>query len=144
MSLHDVECGFAPLNTPGLPRFLRFFQIAHMEAADGDIGFVAVLFPEQPFIHFRLCKRILWQECTAPAEEAEDCIRLRQRVAIVELHHGHLAMRIELQERVRSRLSLQDVDILPFVFQTKNIGRVFDLQAVAGLQIAENFHRRSI
>src|SRR5438552_15876999 len=51
MLLHPRQRGMAALHLLGIEPGSRLLEIDHLEAADGDIGLVAVLLPEQPLIH---------------------------------------------------------------------------------------------
>src|SRR6185369_1511646 len=77
-------------------------EIDHLETADGHVGLVAVLLPEQPFVHLGRGKGIRWNEIAAAGEVTDDGIGLRQRAAVVELDRRHLPPRIAREEFSRA------------------------------------------
>jgi len=58
MMLHPCQRGIPALDLFGVEIGGRLAEIDHHEAADRDIGLVAVLLPEQPFIHLGLRKGV--------------------------------------------------------------------------------------
>ena len=92
-------------------------EIEHLEAADRDIGLVAVLFPEQPLVHLRRRKRVRRNEIAAAGEIADDGVGLRQRAAVVEFDRRHLAGAVELEKFRRAGLALERIDGDPAVGQ---------------------------
>src|SRR5262249_14202597 len=119
-----------------------FAEIDHLEAAHRDIRLVAVLFPEQPLIHLRRSKGVRRDEIAAAREIADDGVGLRERAAVVELDGRHLTPRIELEEFRRAAAALQLVDLDPLIGQREVVKNPLPLQAVAGIAVAVDLHRR--
>ena len=105
--LHPRQRGIAALDLVGIEIGGGFAEIEHLEAAHRDIGLVAVLLPEQPFIHLRRGEGVGGNEVAAAGEIADDGVGLRQRAAVVEFDHRHLAGAVELEELRRAGLALE-------------------------------------
>jgi hypothetical protein len=119
-----------------------FFRYTILEAADRDIGLVAVLLPEQPFVHLGGGERILRNEIAAAREIADDGVGLRQRAAVVEFDRRHLPGVIELEEFRGARLTLERIDRNPAVGQREFVANPFHFEAIARIGIAIDLHRR--
>ncbi len=135
-----LERGFAALDPLRLARLLRPPEIEHVEAADRDIRLVAVLFPEQQLVDLGLRKGVFRQQRAAARQEPDDRVRLRQAAAVIELDRRHLSHRIAAQRLRRPALALADVDRGPAIRQAEMIGRVLDLEAVSGREVAVDDH----
>ena len=127
MLLHSRKGGIAALDLLGIELAGRLAEIDHLEAAHGDIGLVAVLLPEQPLVHFRSRKAVLRDQVAAGGEIADDGVGLRQRAAVVEFKHRHLAGAVQLEERERARLTLHGVDGNPRIGFAQVVARPFHL-----------------
>ena len=138
--LHPRQRRIAALDLVGIEIGRRPAEINHLEAAHRDIGLVAVLFPEQPFVH--LCGRegIGGNEIAVAGEIADDGVGLRQRAAIVEFDRRHLAGAVEFEELRGSALAPEDVDADPDIGQRQLVADPFHLQAIARIDIAVDFH----
>ena len=106
-------------------------QIHDLETAHRNMGLVAVLFPEQPLVHFRRVERVGRNQIAAAREIADDRIGLGERAAIVELDRRHLARAIELEKLRVARFALQRIDLNPGVGQCELVADPFHLQAIA-------------
>src|SRR5947208_5832549 len=115
--LHPRQRRIAALDLVGIEVGNRLLQIEHLEAAYGDIGFVAVLFPEQPLVHLPFRVRVLRDEVRTAAEIADDGVGLRQRAAVVEFDRGHLAGPVDLEELRGTRLALEGAARYPGIGQ---------------------------
>src|SRR5262249_6285856 len=115
-------------------------KIDHLEAAYRDIGFVAVLLPEQPLVHLRLSEAIRGDQRTAARERADDGIGLRERAAVIEFDGRHLRRAVKGEELRRMRLALERVDRHPRIGQREMVADPFDLQAIAGIAVAVDLH----
>ena len=87
---HARQRRIAALDLVGIEIGCRLAEIDHLEAADRDIGLMAVLFPEQPFVHLRRGKVIGRNEIAAAGEISDDGVGLRQYPAVVEFDGRHL------------------------------------------------------
>ncbi len=58
MIVHHAQHAFTLWHEGGVDLMLRLFQIGEVEAAHGDGGFVAILFPEHPLQHLGALKGI--------------------------------------------------------------------------------------
>src|SRR2546421_9325897 len=101
---------------------------------------MAVLCPEQPFVHLRLRVSILRDETRTAGEIADDGIGLRQRAAVVEFDRRHLAGAIELEKLRSARLALEGIDRYPGVGQREMVAHPLHLEAIAGIGIAVDLH----
>src|SRR6185503_11317010 len=111
--LHPSQRRIAALDLVGVEVGSRLAQIEHLEAADGDVRLMAVLFPEQPLVHLPFRERILWNEMRTAGEITDDRVGLRQRAAVVEFDRRHLPGAIKLEKLRGARLALEGVDRYP-------------------------------
>ena len=88
-------------------------EIEQLVAPYGDVGFVAVLLPEQPFEHPGSFEFVLRDQGRALGEESHDGIRLCQCPAVCEAHCGDLARWVQNQKRGLTSFSRADVDFSP-------------------------------
>src|SRR3954462_15101515 len=109
MLLHAVKRRIAALDLFRIELGGVLAEIDELEAAHRDVGLVAVLFPEQPFVHLGGSKGGARNERTVAREIADDGIGLRQRATIVEGYGGHLAGTVHLKELRRAGLALSGV-----------------------------------
>src|SRR5829696_8865687 len=138
--LHPRQRRIAALDLVGVEVGSRLAQIEHLEAADRDIGLMAVLLPEQPLVHLAFRERILRNETRTAREIADDGVGLRQRTAVVEFDRRHLAGAVELEEFRGARLALERIDRYPGVGQREMVAHPLHLQAIAGIGIAVDLH----
>ena len=86
-------------------------------AADRDHRLVRILFPEQPFVHFRAIIGIGGNQLRLRnlRQMQHDPVRLRERAAIGQHDDRHLRGGIELQEFFRLRRAGEIIGLDPFV-----------------------------
>jgi hypothetical protein len=138
---HPRQRGVATLDLVGIEVRGRLAEIAHLVAADRDIGLVAVLFPEQPFIHLRRRKGVRRDQVAATGQVPDDGVGFRQYPSVVEFDGRNLTCVIELEELRAAGLALERIDRDPRVGQREPVAHPFHLQAIARNGIAINFHR---
>ena len=101
---------------------------------------MAILFPEQPFIHLRGRKGVGRNEIAAAGEVSDDGVGFRQHPAVVEFDRRHLARVVQLEKLRGASLALERVDADPCVGQRQPVADPFHLQAIARIGIAVDFH----
>ena len=141
LMLHPRQRRIAALDLVGIEIGCRLAQIFHLEAAHRDIGLVAVLLPEQPFVHLRGGKCVGGNEIAAAGEISDDGVGLRQRAAVIEFDRRHLARAVELEKWRGAGLALERVDGDPAIGQREPVADPFHLQAIARIGIAVDFHQ---
>src|SRR3954447_8653662 len=139
--LHAIERRVAALDLFRIELGGVLAEIDDLEAAHRDIGLVAVLFPEQPFVHLGGSEGIARNERTVAREIADDGIGLRQRATVVESDGGNLAGTVHLEELRRTGLALAGVDLDPLVEHRELVADPLHLQTIAGIAIAVDPHR---
>jgi hypothetical protein len=139
--LHPRQRRVATLDLVGIEIRGRLAEKHHLEAAHRDIGLVAVLFPEQPFIHLRGRKGVRGNEIAAAGEVAHDGVGFRQRAAVVEFDRRHLARAVEFENLRGAGLAFERVDADPCVGQREPVADPFHFQAIARIGIAVDFHQ---
>src|SRR5436305_10581042 len=76
MGLHPIERRIAALDLLGIELGDILAEIDQLEAAHCDIGLVAVLFPEQPFVHLGSSERVARNERAVASEITDDGVGL--------------------------------------------------------------------
>ena len=142
LMLHPRQRRVAALDLVGVEIGRGFAEIDHLETAHRDIRLVAVLLPEQPFIHLRRRKSIAGDQIAAAGEIFDDGVGFRKRPAVVEFDRRHLPRVIELEEFRRAGLAVARVDFDPVVGDRKPVADKLHLQAIARIAVAVDFHGR--
>jgi hypothetical protein len=138
--VHQVQGGFPTLHTPRITLIERSLEIDDVIARGGDVRLVAVLLPEQELVDLGLREGILGQQRTAARQIADDGVRLGEAASVVELDRGNAAQWKGPEKLGCPGFSLHDVDMHPDIGQARPVGRVLDLEAVAGAEVTEDSH----
>jgi hypothetical protein len=139
LGLHVIERFLAAFHTPRLAGLPRLPLIKHVRAANGNVRFVTVLFPEKPLVDFRLYPDVIGQQARAAREESQNPIRLGKASSVEKLDRRHLALGKLRQKNFCTAAPACDVDRHPFVGQAEMVGDEAHFLAVAGLDITVDF-----
>ena len=140
--LHPRQRRVAALDLVGVEIGRGFAEIDHLETAHRDIRLVAVLLPEQPFIHLGRRKGIAGDEIAAAGEVFDDGVGFRKRPAVIEFDRRHLPCAIELEEFRRAGLAVARVDFDPAIGDREVLADKLHFQTIARIAIAVDFHGR--
>ena len=114
-----------------------------LEPGHGNIGFMAVLFPEQPFDHPGAGEAIGRDPRGSLGQIQQYGIGLGQNPTVRKLHRRHLTGRVAGQEFRGPGGAGQDIGFHPTVVMLENIQHPLDLQAVTGSMIAIDCQHRT-
>ena len=141
MLLHTVERSIAALDLFRVELGDVLAEIDDLEAAHRDVGLVAVLLPEQPFVHLGRREGVGRDQRAVAGEIADDGVGLRQCAAVVECDGRHLAGAVHGEELRRARLALASVDLNPLVRQREPVADPLHLETISGIAVAVYLHR---